>query len=171
MKIRCKFPLLAGISVLAVILITSIASTRRASAVAPAKGPSARGAGEFSVFVEQRFKDFRYSFTVRANEGGHAHGFAEFDNLTDGTQVVVNVKCLQVNDSDAVMTGFVLHSDDPNFPIHSDVIFAAIDSDLNPQIGTDFITPIFVFPDVDCHSTASPLTLLRQPPEAIQVVP
>jgi len=99
------------------------------------------------------------------------HGFAEFDNLTDGTQVVVNVKCLQVNDSDAVMTGFVLHSDDPNFPMHSDVIFAAIDSDLNPQIGTDFITPIFVFPDVDCHSTASPLTLLRQPPEAIQVVP
>lgn len=139
--------------------------------VTAGRGPAARGAGEFSVFVEPRTRNFQYSFDVQANEGGHAHGLAEFDNLSDGTKVVVKVKCLQVNDSDAIMTGFVLHSDDPNFPIHSNVLFAAVDSDLFPQLGSDLITPLFLFPDADCRTTATPLTLLRQPPEAIQIEP
>lgn len=162
---------LAGVIALAVILITSITSTQPTSAAAPGRGPAARGAGEFSVVIEPRFKSFHYSFDVRANEGGHAQGLAEFDNLTDGTTVVVKVKCLQVNDSDAIMTGFVLHSDDPNFPMHSNVLFAAVDSALFPQLGRDLITPLFLFPDADCRTTATPLTLLNQPPEAIQIEP
>lgn len=168
MKIRRNFPPLAGISVLAVILITSLASTQPASALAPESGPSARGAGDISL---PQSETIRYSFDVRSNRDGHASGLAEFDNLTDGTDVVVKVKCLEVNSVDAVMTGFVLHSSDPNFPLHSNVIFGAADTDSIPEVGADFITLISLFPAGDCHSGVTPMPRIKQLPDAIQIEP
>lgn len=173
MKIRRNFPPLAGISVLAVILITNLAFTQPSSALAPELGPSASGAGEMSL---PQFMAIRYSFDVRANRDGNAHGLAEFAylNLADGTEVLVRVwvRCLEVNSFDAVMTGIVIRSEDStNFPVSSKVIFGAVDNDLNPEASADFITPLSLFSDGDCHSGVTPLPRIKQPLEAIHIEP
>ena len=169
MNFRRSFPPVAALSVLTLLVVITTASTKPTSASGP--GTSARGAGEFSFFTGQRTEHFQYSFDVQANKQGNAHGRAEFDNLTDQTQVVVRINCLQVDLSTAVMTGTVLHSDDPDFPKHVTVIFAATDAQLFPGSGNDIITPLFQFSGGDCHSGATPLTMFQQPPDAIEIEP
>jgi hypothetical protein len=157
MRIRNSFsPLLL------LLLLTTIATTQSSSAIAPEHGPSASGAGEFTFNFEQ----WEFSFDAAANKNGHARGRAVFDNLSSQTQVVVKINCLRVNSFEAVMTGTVLHSDDPDLPKSTEVVFAATDG-----LSFDTITPLFAFSFPDCNSAASPLTIFRLSGDAIQIQP
>lgn len=144
------------------LLLLTTASTRPAPlSLAPERGASARGEGEF--FHEFRHELFHFSFDVQANKHGNTHGRAEFDNLTANTQVVVKVDCLRVDFSEALMTGTVLDSNDPEFPKHANVVFAATDGQLFPPFRSDTITPLFVTPPIfeNCHDGAPPLTIFN----------
>ena len=142
------------------LILVLVVTTQPSSAIAPDHGPSASGAGGFSFFNGLRTEVFSYSFDARANKNDHATGQAQFDNLTDQTQVVVKINCLDVSGGVAVMTGRVQHSDDPDFPKSTNVIFAATDFELFPFFGGDTITPLFAVPaDFDCHD-GQPLTIL-----------
>jgi hypothetical protein len=163
MKVRRTVPPLL------IIFLLTIASTRpSSSAIALEQGASARGEGEF--FNEFTHELFHFSFDVRANKKGNTHGRAEFDNLTAGTQVVVKVDCLRVEFSEALITGTVLHSNDPDFPKHANVIFDATDGQLFSPIRQDTITPLFVSTFTDCHDASSPLTIF-QVGDSIQIDP
>ena len=168
MKRRITFPALVFL-----ILAAIVATTQSSSAVAP-DGSSASGQGEFAFFNGSSTEQWSYSFDVSANKHGQARGRAIFDitgNSTQ-TQVVVRVNCLNVFGStglaEALMTGTVLHSDDPDYAKGENVIFAAVDNSGFPTPLADLITPIFVF-EGDCHEGASPLTLFQQSPDAIHV--
>jgi hypothetical protein len=142
------------------LIIIVVATTQPSAAIAPDHGPSAIGSGAFSFFNQTRTESFSFSFEARANKNGHATGQAQFDNLTDQTQVVVKINCLDVDGGIAVMSGRVLHSDDPDLAKSTNVIFAATDFELFPFFGGDTITPLFATPsDFDCHD-GQPLTIL-----------
>ncbi len=143
------------------LIIIALATTQSTSAIAPDHGPSASGAGGFSFFNGLRTEVFSYSFDARANKNGHATGTAQFDNLTDQTQVVVKINCLNVSGGVAVLSGRVQHSDDPDLPKSTNVIFGATDFELFPFFGGDTITPLFATPspDFDCND-GQPLTIL-----------
>ena len=141
------------------LIVVVLATTQPSSAIAP-DHPSASGSGAFSFFNGVRTEAFSYSFEARANQHDHATGQAQFDNLTDQTQVVVKINCLNVDGGVAVMTGRVQHSDDPDFPKSTNVLFAATDFELFPFFGGDTITPLFAVPaGFDCHD-GEPLTIL-----------
>ena len=163
MKSRSTFPPLV-ILILAAILAT----TSTSAAIVPEHGPSASGAGLFSFQNPQtgRTEIWSFSFEAIANQNRQARGRAQFDNLTAQTRVVVRINCLSassgINSAIAVMSGNVLHSDDPALPKLQNVIFAASDGPLLPSSSSDTITPLFpLFPfaEQDCHDT-QPLTIL-----------
>lgn len=158
------------------LLLTSLiiivgATTQPSAAIAPDHGPSASGDGGFHFFTGQRTESFSFSFDARSNKNGNATGRAQFDNLTEQTQVVVKIDCLNVDGGIAVMTGRVLHSDDPDLPKATKVIFAATDFTLFPFFGGDTITPLFATPtDFTCHD-GQPLTILPVEGGGINIQP
>ena len=166
MKRRLTFPPL-----FILILATIIGTTSTSAGVTPEQGPSASGAGFF------RFRDpttaelelWSFSFESSANKNGQARGRAEFSNLTTQTQVVVRINCLRLDLPFAILSGSVLHSDDPNLPKHTSVIFAASDRDVLPTPGVGTITPPFVFPG-KCNE-GEPLTMLPVEDGDIQIQP
>ena len=164
MNIRYIFsPLL-----LSLLVATIVTTTQPSSATVPEPGPAAFGEDEFRLFNNQLIS---FSFEAHANKKGHARGRAVFDNLSTQTQVVVKIDCLRVagNEADgfeALITGTVLHSNDPDFPKRADVIFAALDGQ---GIFTDMMTPLFLSPFDDCNTGASPLTIFQV--DNIQVEP
>jgi hypothetical protein len=171
MKIRTTFSLL-----LLSFIITSTATTQPSSAVVPDHGASAFGQGGFSFFNGFTTEGWAYSFDAVANKHGRARGRATFDiveNLNQ-TQVVVRINCLNVIGSSgfatAIMTGTVLHSDDPEFPKGENVIFAAEDNSNSPIVRPDIITRLFVSP-FDCHEGGEPLTFFNQGSDAIHIEP
>ena len=152
-----------------IIIFTVI--TQPATATAPQHGPAASGTGEFHFFTGVHTSVFSLSFDTQANKNGHATGLAEFDNLTDLTQVVVRINCLNVTDGTAVMSGSVLHSDDPNLPKSTRVEFAATDFALSPVFGSDTITPLFALPTgFDCND-GPPLTILPLDSGHVSITP
>jgi hypothetical protein len=142
------------------LIIVVLATTQPSSAIALDHGPSASGAGAFSFFNGLHTEGFSYSFDARANQNGHATGRAEFDNLTDQTQVVVRVNCLNVDSGTAVVSGVVLHSNDPDLPKSTNVVFGATDFELFPFFGGDTITPLFALPTGFNCNDGPPLTIL-----------
>ena len=170
MKIRTTFSLL-----LLSLVITFIA-TQPSSAVVPDHGASAFGQGSFSFFNGLRTEQWGYSFDAVANKNGQARGRAIFDILENftPTHVVVKINCLEVIGSQgsatAFITGTVLHSDDPEFPKHANVLFGAEDNNDSPIFHQDIITRLFVF-EGDCHDGAFPLTFFNQPLDAIHIEP
>ena len=171
MKKRIAFPGMAFIFLAAI-----LATTQSSSAVVADHGPSAFGQGEFVYFNGLRNEHWNYSFDTSANKNGQARGRATFDIVESSTQtqVIVKVDCLNVLDSSsasltAIMTGTVLHSDNPDFPKRANVLFAAEDS--NSIVVPDIITPLFLFPGGDCHDGALPLTFFMQNPGAIHIEP
>ena len=140
-------------------------------------GPSASGAGLF------RFRNhlgqtelWSFSFEAIANKNGQTRGRAQFENLTAQTQVDVRINCLSVtfgiDTAFAVMSGRVLHSNDPDLPKLQDVIFAATDGPVLPTSSADTITPLFpLFPSggpQNCHE-GQPLTILPVEDGDIQI--
>ena len=158
------------------ILAALIVTTQSSSATVKDNGPSAFGQGSFAFFNGLHTEQWGYSFEAAGNKNGQARGRATFDILENSIQTHVEVKinCLDVGVSpelaSALMTGTVLHSDDPEFPKHANVIFAAEDS-LVPELHPDIITRLFVFEGGDCHSGAFPLTFFEQPSNAIHIEP
>ena len=140
--------------VFSLLVATSVATTQPSPVIEPKTGPAAFGQGEFTFNNEL----ISFSFEAHANQKRHARGRAVFDNLSTQTQVVVKIDCLRVDSFEALMTGTVLHSDDPDFPKLTDVIFAASDG---RGIRPDTITPLFVSPFPDCNTGASPLTIFE----------
>ena len=135
------------LSLVSILLVaTSVATTKT--------GPAAFGHGQFRFNAEL----INFSFEAHANEKRHARGRAVFDNLSTQTQVVVKINCMRVIEFEALMTGTVLHSDDPDFPKGADVIFAALDGQ---GILPDIVTPLFVSPFPDCNNAAPPLTMFE----------
>lgn len=177
MKMRGTFPTL-----LVLLLAMTIATTQSSSATTPDHSPSAFGQGEFRFFNDFRTETWSFSFEAMANKNGKARGRAIFDisdNLTE-TQVVVKIDCLNVHSFSsgisAVITGTVLHSDDPDFPKRANVVFAAEDSSGFPTTRGDIITPLFVIPLFegvigDCHDISPPLTMFQLSPDAITIEP
>jgi hypothetical protein len=172
MKMRRTSPTL-----LMLLLATTIATTQSSSATAPDHGPSAFGQGGFTFFNGFRNEAWSFSFEATANKNDQARGRAIFgilDNFTE-THVVVKIDCLNVQSSfgigNAVMTGTVLHSDDPDFPKRANVIFAAEDNSGSSTIRPDVITPLFVIPFVegDCRNIGQPLTMFQISPDAITI--
>ena len=147
---------------LSLLLATIVATTQPSTAIAIENGPAASGHGEFSFNNEL----INFSFEAHANQKNHARGRAVFDNLSTQTQVVVKIDCLRVDSFEALITGTVLHSDDPDFPKLTNVIFAASDGH---GIGPDIITPLFISPFPDCNSGALPLTMFEV--EDIEIQP
>jgi hypothetical protein len=157
MNTRQIFP-----SVLLSLLVAAIVVTTQSSAIATENGPAAFGHGEFTFNNEL----ISFSFEAHANQKRHARGRAVFDNLSTQTQVVVKIDCLRVESFEALITGTVLHSDDPDFPKLTNVIFAASDG---RGIRPDIITPLFISPFPDCNSGAPPLTMFEV--EDIEIQP
>jgi hypothetical protein len=163
MKLR-TFPTL-----LMVLLAATIATTQPSSATAPG-GPSASGQGGFAFFNVFRevpqFEQWDFSFEAKANKQGHARGRAIF--TISETEVIVKIDCLEVRGSSAfasaIMTGTILHSNNPNYPKRANVVFAAEDNSGSPVFRSDIITPLFVFfPGFasDCHDIGPPLTMFQ----------
>ena len=153
------------------LIIIVVATTQPSSAIAPDHGPSASGNGAFNFFTLPHTERFSFSFDARANKNGHATGRAEFNNLTDQTHVVVRINCLNVDSGTAVMSGSVLHSDDPDLPKSTNVIFAAIDFELFPFFGSDMITPLFAAPTgFDCND-GPPLSIVPVEGGGINIQP
>jgi len=151
MKSRISFLFL----LLSLIVATSVATTQPSSAIET--GFAAFGDGQFQFFNDL----IRFSFEAHGNEKRHARGRAVFDNLTTQTQVVVKIDCLRVIGSDALITGTVLHSDDPDFPKSTDVVFDAFDGRGNSP---DTMTPLFANPPFqDCNdpNASPPLTFFQ----------
>ena len=140
--------------VFSLLVATSVATTLPSPVIDPKTGPAAFGQGEFSFNNEL----ISFSFEAHGNQKRHARGRAIFDNLSTQTHVVVKIDCLRVDSFEALITGTVLHSDDPDFPKLTDVIFAASDGQ---GIRPDTITPLFVSPFPDCNTGASPLTIFQ----------
>jgi hypothetical protein len=140
--------------VFAFLVATNVVTTQPSSAIEPQTGPAAFGQGEFTFNNEL----IHFSFEAHANPKKHARGRAVFNNLSTHTQVVVKIDCLRVDSFEALVTGTVLHSDDPDFPKLTDVIFAASDGQ---GIRADTITPLFVSPFPDCNTGSSPLTIFQ----------
>ena len=168
---RATFPLLVILS-----LAAMVATTSTSAAIVPEHGPSALGAGQFRFPSQNgdRIELWRFSFEAIANKNGHTRGRAQFENLTALTQVAVRINCLSVgadfNTAFAVMSGTVLHSDDPALPKLETVIFVATDGGLSTS-GADTISPPFVLPPffgTDCHDT-QPLTMLPVEDGDIQI--
>ena len=157
MKSKIIFPFL----VFSLLVATSVATTQPSSAMKT--GPAAFGDGQFQFFDDL----ISFSFEAHANEKRHARGRAVFDNLTTQTEVIVKIDCLRIDGFEALITGTVLHSDDPDFPKSTDVIFAAFDG--QGGILPDTMTPLFVSPFPNCNDAASPLTIF--PVEDIVVQP
>lgn len=169
MKIRSTWPTLV-----ALLLATTIATTQPSLATAPDHGSSAFGQGSFQFldFSQQlpQLQRWGFTFDAMANAKGHARGRAIFDILTGSTptQVVVKIDCLNALGSSgfatAIMTGTVLHSDNPNYPKRAKVVFAAEDNTNAPTFRLDVITPIFVIFEGfegDCHDIGQPLTMFQ----------
>lgn len=160
------------------ILAALVATTSTSAAIVPEHGPSAFGAGLFRFRNQQseRTELWSFSFEATANKHGQTRGRAQFDNLTAQTQVVVRINCLSVGSgvgtAFAVMSGRILHSDDPDLPKFQKVIFAATDGPLLPTSSSDTITPLFLFPfaEEDCHDT-QPLTILPVEDGDIEIQP
>lgn len=156
------------ISPLLILLLGAfVTTTQHTSALAPDQGPAAFGEGQFTFNGDL----VNFSFEAHANQNGRAHGRATFENVSDETSVVVRIDCLRVSSSEALITGTVLHSDDPAFPKSTNVIFNATDGALLPFPFPDTITPLFVNPFPDCHDAAPPLTILSLAGDAIQIEP
>jgi hypothetical protein len=168
MKTRRIFPPLL-VLILGALVITSSTS----ASIDPEHGASASGFGEFRFvnFNRMRTELWSFSFEAFANKNGQARGRAQFDNLTAGMQVTVRINCLNAGSGSAVMSGRVLHSDDPDLPKHTNVVFAATDAQTRPfpSFG-DTITPVFEFGDFTCHDT-EPLTILPVQNGDIQIQP
>lgn len=159
------------------VLAAIVATTSMSAATVPEHGPSAFGTGLFRYRSSQsdRTEIWSFSFEAIANKNGQTRGRAQFDNLTAQTQVVVRINCLSVfsglDSTVAVMSGRVLHSDDPDLPKLENVIFAASDGPLLPTSSSDTITPLFPLPaGRDCHNT-QPLTILPVEEGDIQIQP
>lgn len=159
------------------ILAAIVATTSTAAAIVPKHGPSAFGAGLFRFRNPrtERTETWSFSFEAVANKNDQTRGRAQFDNLTSQTQVVVRINCLSVasnlDSAFAVISGSVLHSDDPDLPKLEKVIFAASDGPLLPNSSSDTITPLFPLPPFagqDCHDT-QPLTILPVEEGDIQI--
>ena len=159
-------------SLVILILAAIVATTSTSAAIVPEHGPSAFGAGQFRFPSQSgdRIEFWRFSFEAIANKNGHTRGRAQFDNLTTQTQVVVRINCLAIFDSIfAVMSGRVLHSNDPNLPKSTIVVFAASDGQVRPVPSVDTITPPFqAFGD--CNDGA-PLTMLPVEDGDIEIQP
>ena len=165
MKIRRSF------SPLLIVFLLTIAPTQpSSSAIVSEQGASARGEGDFSFFNGLQTLHFHFAFDVQANKHGNARGLAEFNNLTDNTAVLAKIDCLKLIGSEALMTGTVLHSNDPDFPKRANVIFDATDALLGPIFSSDTITPLFIIPFTDCHDAPSPLTIFEVG-DSIQIDP
>ena len=172
MKNRSTFPLMVIL-----ILATIVATTSTSAAIVPEHGPSASGFGMFRFFnvFTGKTEIWSFSFEAMANKNLAARGRAQFDNLIAQTQVVVRINCLSVESTFystiAVMSGRVLHSDDPDLPKLENVVFAASDGPLLPNSSSDTITPLFLlipFPERDCRNT-QPLTILPVEDGDIQI--
>ena len=166
MKRRITFPSLF-ILILGTILVTSSTS----AAFNQQHGPSASGEGLFRFFnpITLRLERWSFSFDARSNKNGQAKGRAEFNNLTDQTQIVVRIKCLTADSSSATISGTVLHSDDPDLPKLANVVFAVLDGQSIPN-GVDMITPLFAAVENDCQDP-TPLTILPVEDGEIQIQP
>ena len=82
----------------------------------------------------------------------------------------MRISCLTIVDSVfAVMSGWVLHSNDPSLPKSTNVIFAASDGQLLPVPSIDTMTPPFQFFG-DCHD-GQPLTMLPVEDGDIEIQP
>jgi hypothetical protein len=172
MKLRPTFATL-----LVLLLATTIATTQPSSATALDHGPTAFGQGEFFNIV--RNETWRFSFEAAANKNGQARGRATF-NIVDGlveTQVVVRIDCLNAEafdgGSSAIMSGTILHSDNPDFPKRTGVFFNADDNSGLPPIRSDLISPLFVTNlfGSDCHDVGHLLTVFQVSPDAITIEP
>lgn len=169
---RVTFPLL-----LILILAAIVTTTSTSAAIVPQHGPSAFGAGQFR-FPNQsgdRIEFWRFSFEATANKNGRTRGRALFENLTAQRQVSVRINCLSVfaifDTAFAVMSGKVLHSNDPALPKSETVIFVASDGPSLPTSGGDTISPPFLLPPFfgnDCQDT-QPLTMLPVEDGAIHI--
>jgi len=153
---RNTFPPLVVLNLAAI-----VATTSTSAAIVPEQGPSAFGFGLFRFINPgtERGETWRFSFEAFANKNDHARGRAQFDNLTAQTQVVVRIDCLRVESGFVVISGIVLHSDDPNLPKSTEVLFGASDAELTTFPNFDSITPLFSFPGIGCQD-AQPLTIL-----------
>ena len=171
MKRKIALPALTFLIVAAI-----VASTQSSSAVAPDHGPLAFGEGEFEFVDDSVTEQWSYSFKVMANKNDKVTGRAVFD-IVEGniqTQVVVKINCLSVagatGSATAIMSGTVLHSDDPEFPKRANVIFGADDNSafFPPVVRPDHISRPFVFSG-DCHASTFPFAIFAQSPDAIHI--
>ncbi len=140
-------------------------SSQPSSATKPDPDPSIFGEGTFTFMnpIAMRTQHFEFSFEATVNKNGKGRGHAQFNNLTTQTQIEVKLDCVTLSQADAVMSGRVQHSDDPGFPKHMRVVFAAIDGSQIPFPFADRITPIFetfIFPGLENDCTGGPLTIL-----------
>jgi hypothetical protein len=136
-------------------LATIVATTQPSSAIVPDKGPNASGEGRFTSFFSEQID---FSFHVKVNKNGKGKGWAQFDNLSDQTHVVIKINCVNIRPFDvATMSGTVQHSDDPAFPKDATVVFTATDED--SPFG-DRITPLVVEEELDCEFDVLGLRLI-----------
>lgn len=147
------------------LLIPVFTSSQPSSAKKTDSGPSIFGEGTFTFQnpIAMRTEHFEFSFDATVNKNGNGRGHAQFNNLTTQTEIEIKLDCVTLTQAEAVMSGRVQHSDDPGFPKHMRVVFAAIDGSQLPFPFADRITPIFgafVFPDLENDCTGGPLTIL-----------
>jgi hypothetical protein len=161
MNIKGSLPLLLFLS------LVIFGPTKSSPAVVPEQGPSARGAGSFTNTFFVRRGVYEFSFEASANKNGRAHGRAVFDNLTAQTHIEIRIECLLVDSGNASITGTILHSNDPELPKGTRVVFGAVDS-VPPS--RDIITLAFPTPGDECEFLF-PLSLFELDGDAIQVEP
>ena len=153
MNIKTSFSLL-----ILSLVVASIVTVKPSLAVQTGE-PTASGNGEFNFFnqLRNRVDIIDFSFDSMLMKNGKTRGRALFDNLTTQTSVDVKLNCMAISAADAVMSGTVQRSTDPDFPFGANVIFAVTDGDNVPIPGFgDRITPLTLTPsaDFDCNDGA-----------------
>lgn len=135
-------------TLLVVFLLATLASTNvRSAAMADS---TAAGLGSFFFGGEE----VAFSFDAMSSGGTAGKGTAQFDYLGSQTTVLVKLNCVKIDGSEAVMSGKVVETSNPDFPKNANVVFGAIDGSLSPiPFFVDRITPLFVRnPGINCNS-------------------
>ena len=169
---------------LVVLLLATTIATQSTSATAPDRASSAFGQGSFSFFNPFRpvpeAEGWDFFFDVTANQKGHARGQAIFNisTLTATTEVVVKIHCANIQgtsgSASAIMTGTVLHSDNPDYPKREEVVFAAQDNSNSSIFHFDIITPLFLSFEKfngNCEEISEPLTMIQVGLDSITIEP
>jgi len=140
---------IAGVSLLVALLAVAAAGTQSAGADLAIQ--SASGFGQ--VHLGLPFRNFAFSATEL---DGTVTGQAQLERRDSGILIHIDIDCLNVLGSIAVMSGVVTSTNSPTLPVGTDELFAVQDNGEGPSAPPDEITLAFSGLGIACTDITDP---------------